>query len=168
MQCVEVLGRVSPDPIRALRDDNVVAWDFARHVPTENDPDRVWIERSFLLLDLGIQLKKPHWWLDNEPRTWYIDLVQIEESGTLIAVRDLYLDLIVPTDGRPYRMLDLNDFADALESGALGLNDAIDGLRRWQNFLDTFLHVRGQTTTDPIWKDFPPARIRELASLDTI
>lgn len=166
MQRVDVLCRASPDPIPAIRDGDIVVWDFERQVATETDPDRVWTERSFLLLDRGIQLKKPHWWLDQDPGTWYVDLVKIEESGTLITVRDLYIDAIVPTDGRPYRMLDVHEFGDALESGALGLNDAIDGLRRWQNFLDTFLQIRGWMTTETFWKDFPPACIRELASLN--
>jgi hypothetical protein len=59
-------------------------------------------------------------------------------------------------------MIDIDEFGDALASGALSLADAIDGLRRWQLFLDTYLHVRGQLTREPFWQDFPPVCIQEL------
>jgi hypothetical protein len=157
-----VLSRLSPEPMAAVRDGNVIAWDVVRLVPTADAPERTWVERSYLLLDVGIQLKMPHWWHESDPGTWYIDLVQIEDEGDLIRERDLYLDVIVPTDGRPYRMIDIDEFGDALASGALSLTAAMDGLRRWQLFLDTYLHVRGQLTCEPFWRDFPPACLREV------
>jgi hypothetical protein len=86
---VMVLSRLSPEPIPAVRAGNVIAWDFVRSVPTPDEPARTWIERSFLLLDVGIQLKLPHWWHESDPGTWYIDLVRIEDEGDLFRVRDL-------------------------------------------------------------------------------
>jgi hypothetical protein len=66
-------------------------------------------------------------------------------------------------DGRHQRMLDLDEFADAIEAGDLPLGVAIDGLRRWQRFLDTYVHH----DRDPraAWTNFPPAQISELAAL---
>jgi len=159
---VRVLSRISPEPVNASRWGNVVMWDFPRLKPTVDDPERIWTERSYLLLDVGVQLKLPHFWLDEHPGVWYVDLVKIEDEGNLIRVRDLYLDAIVPTDGRPYRMIDAEEYADAMEAGELSVPDAIDGLRRWQRFLETYLHIRGQASPDPMWRDFPPACIHEM------
>jgi hypothetical protein len=80
-----------------------------------------------------------------------------------VIVRDLYIDVLVPTDGRHQRLLDLDEFADAVEAGQLDAGVAADGLRRWQRFLDRHLH----SARDPQdgWTDFPPRRLRELAAL---
>ena len=56
-------------------------------------------------------------------------------------------------------MLDLDEFADALRDGALSL----DGLGRWQRFLDRHLHNQRFPVTG--WTDFPPAAIATLAAL---
>ncbi len=42
---------------------------------------------------------------------------------------------------------------------------AIDGLRRWQRFLDRHLHADRYPQAD--WTDFPPARIQEFTDLPT-
>lgn len=76
---------------------------------------------------------------------------------------DQYIDVIVPTDGRPYRMLDLDEFADAVRDGALSLVEALDGLGRWQRFLDRHLHSQRFPATG--WTDFPPATIAPLVAL---
>lgn len=80
-----------------------------------------------------------------------------------IVVRDLYIDVMVPTDGRHQRLLDLDEYADAIEAGQLDVATAIDGLRRWQRFLDRHLHA----DRDPAarWTDFPPHRLETLAAL---
>jgi hypothetical protein len=160
--------RQSPMPVPAVRIGDVVAWDLRRPVPTPDDPARTWRERTFLLLDVGVQLKLPHWWREDEPETWYVDLVKVDREGECLVVRDLYLDLIVPTDGRPYRMLDLHEFGDALASGELSVDHAVDGLHRWQAFLDRHVHRRGQRDLVPVWRDFPPARIQPLIDVDRL
>jgi hypothetical protein len=60
-------------------------------------------------------------------------------------------------------MLDLDEYADAMEQGIVSMEVAVDGLRRWQRFLDNHLH-RGR---DPRagWTDFPPKAINPLAAL---
>lgn len=78
-------------------------------------------------------------------------------------VRDLFVDVIVPTDGRPYRMLDLEEFADALADGWIGQDQVISGLRRWQAFLDRHLHTPRYPSAT--WTDFPPAAFAPLAEL---
>jgi predicted RNA-binding protein associated with RNAse of E/G family len=77
--------------------------------------------------------------------------------------RDLWIDVMVPTDGRHYRMLDLDEFADAVDQRLLPLEVALDGLRRWQRFLDEFLHHERDPRAS--WTDFPPAVFDDLAAL---
>jgi hypothetical protein len=60
-------------------------------------------------------------------------------------------------------MLDLDDYADAMADGTLPWEQAIDGLRRWQKFLDRHLHTSRWPSED--WTDFPPTSIRHLAEL---
>ncbi len=83
----------------------------------------------------------------------------------LYRVVDLDIDVFVPTDGRPYRMLDLDELADAIEDGEFTLVEAMDGLRRWQRFLDTHLHRFGPGDVQSGWRDFPPAAIASMAKL---
>jgi hypothetical protein len=42
----------------------------------------------------------------------------------------LDLDVMVPIDGRHYRILDLDEFADAIDDGTLSVEQAADALRR--------------------------------------
>lgn len=166
MERVEVEWRQRPTPIPALRDGIAIAWDFEHPehhvVPNEG---RTLRERNYLLVDVGVKLVNPCWWGESERGTWYVDLVQVEQIGNLYKVRDLYLDLIVPIDGRPYRMLDLDEFGDAIERGAIDLATAVDGLRRWHIFLDKYIHMAGKIDTQVGWSNFPPNKIGHLAGL---
>jgi len=97
------------------------------------------------------------------PDTWYVDLVTVEQDGNRYTFRDLYIDVVVPMDGRHYRMLDLDEFADAIDAGSLSISQATDALRRWQWFLHRHLHTeRAPVAT---WTDFPPAAILPLLEL---
>ena len=162
-------------PLPAVRTGDTLAYEFRlpdRFVPW---PGRTLLERVFVLLDLGVSMSVPCWRHmvradggpvapgNNQPTTWYVDLVHITTERNSIVVRDLYIDVMVPVDGRHQRLLDLDEFADAVENGQLDLPTAIDGLRRWQHFLDRHLHA----DRDPSdrWTDFPPERLRELAAL---
>jgi predicted RNA-binding protein associated with RNAse of E/G family len=96
---------------------------------------------------------------------WYVDLVTVERNGNKFTFRDLSIDVMVPLDSRHYRLLDLDEFADALDSGVLSAKDAADALRRWQRFLDRHLHAdRAPSNT---WTDFPPWSIRPLIDLQS-
>jgi hypothetical protein len=121
------------------------------------------IERTFVLLDVGVSFDNPFWWSGAEADTWYVDLVSVEQQANRYTFRDLYIDVIVPTDGRHYRQLDLDEFADAIASGHLSLETAVDGLRRWQRFLNRYLHADRWPTAG--WTDFPPQLIRTLQEI---
>jgi Protein of unknown function (DUF402) len=157
-------------PLPGVRLDDTLAYEFelsARFVPWLG---RTRLERVFVLLDLGVSLSLPAWrstrGVDRDksgPDTWYVDLVHVTTGPGSIVVRDLYIDVLVPVDGRHQRLLDLDEFADAIEAGQLDAGTAVDGLRRWQRFLDRHLHA----ARDPAgqWTDFPPQRLRALAAL---
>lgn len=155
-------------PLPGVRDGDTIAYEFQlpdRFVPW---PGGSLLERVFVLLDLGVSMSVPVWQRVDEtdrsaagPDTWYVDLVQVTTEP--FVVRDLYADVVVPVDGRHQRLLDLEEFADAIESGALSVADAVDGLRRWQRFLDLHLHADREPQAG--WTDFPPRRIAALAAL---
>jgi hypothetical protein len=157
-------------PLPGIRLDDTLAYEFelpARFVPW---PGGTLLERVFVLLDLGVSMSIPSWRSrrgvnrdEIGPDTWYVDLVHVTPGQDSIIIRDLYIDVLVPTDGRHQRVLDLDEFADAIEAGQLDVGLAIDGLRRWQRFLDRHLHSARQPHHQ--WTDFPPQRLRDLAAL---
>lgn len=157
-------------PLPGVRAGDVLAYEFelpARFIPW---PGRTLLERVFVLLDLGVSMSAPPWrsnGLVNRDQTgpdaWYVDLVHVTARPGSIIVRDLYIDVLVPTDGRHQRMLDLDEFADAIAEGHLETGIAIDGLRRWQRFLDRHLHAERAPRHG--WTDFPPQVLHELAAI---
>jgi hypothetical protein len=163
-------------PLPGLQDGTVLAyeWELPKHfVPW---PGRTQIERTYVLLDLGISMCNPLWReahmadgrivagvgaAHDEPHTWYIDLSTVTAVEGGYIVRDLFIDVIVPLDGRHYRTLDLDEFADAIDADELDIPTAVDGLRRRQRFLDSHLHAHREATLG--WTDFPPAVLGPMA-----
>lgn len=165
-------------PLPGLREGDVVAYEFAlpeRFVPW---PDRTNVDRTFVLLDLGVSFAQPCWQYvleadgtrtpsldseDTDDRSWYVDLVEVSGGPEHYTVTDLYVDVIVSCDGRGHRMLDLEELADALAQGAITQAQVVDGLRRWQAFLDRHLYAGRDPSRE--WRDFPPAAIQALAEV---
>ena len=165
-------------PLPGVRTGDALAYEFALPDRFEPRQGRTRLERVFVLMDTGVGLTLPCWRTATTPdgdlipgvdaaldegTTWYIDLLHVTEYGREITVRDLYLDVMVPTDGRHQRMLDLDEFADAIDEGHLPIDVATGALRRWQRFLDQHLHRDRDPTAR--WPDFPPKAIEELAAL---
>src|SRR6266540_2128263 len=162
-------------PLPGFRHGDVVAYEFQLPERFEPWPGRSRVERTFVLLDVGVSFANPCWMrctnadgsvTEADPLGadgWYVDLVTVEVHGHRYTFRDLYIDLMVPTDGRHARMLDLDEYADALANGTLSADEAIDGLRRWQLFLDRYIHANRWPLVG--WSNFPPASIRELRDL---
>jgi Protein of unknown function (DUF402) len=164
-------------PLPAIRDGHAIAYEYALPQSFEPRPGRNRLQRTFLLTDVGVALAQPCWRRattdagdivpgvdpDQDEPAWYVDLMHVTDRGDEIIARDLYIDVMVPADGRHQRLLDLDEFADAIEYGTLRTDAAIDGLRRWQRFLDTYVH----RDRDPrgAWSDFPPRAIARLAAL---
>lgn len=161
-------------PLPGVRIGNVVSYEFELHSAFTPWPGRTRLDRVYVLLDLDIQMCNPCWQTMTmrdgrevsglaTADSWYVDLVKLEEADDGIIVRDLYIDLIVTEPGFPYKTLDIDEFADAIEAGHIDVPDAIDGLRRWQQFLDT--HISADPNPTAEWTDFPPRAIAALAAL---
>ena len=162
-------------PLPGARHAGVVAYEFELPDSFEPWPGRTLLERTFVLLDLGVSFANPCWVRDAKPDgavvdrraegndTWYVDLVTVEHHEARYIFRDLFIDLMVPMDGRHYRMLDLDEFADAIDNGSLNVERATDALRRWQRFLDRHLHSERAPVEK--WTDFPPRIILPLLEL---
>jgi hypothetical protein len=140
---------------------SVVWTDRKQQPPVDHD------ERLFVLLDLGVQMSNPPRYLGGpQSESWYVDLVILEEDGDRIAIRDHDIDVVISTDGRGYRMLDLEEYAEAFENGECTLPELLDGLKRWQAFLDRHLHD-GPHPVQP-WPDFPPKSLEPFAALTSL
>ncbi|MDQ2583460.1 hypothetical protein CKY47_05580 [Saccharothrix yanglingensis] len=157
-------------PLPGVRLGDTLAYEFRLPDSFEPWPGGTLLERVFVLLDLGVSMSVPAWrshrGTDRDrsgPTTWYVDLVHVSTAGDSITVRDLYADVLVPTDGRHQRLLDLDEFAGAIEAGQLDVATAVDGLRRWQRFLD--LHLHADRDPPGTWTDFPPRRLHALAAV---
>jgi hypothetical protein len=63
------------------------------------------------------------------------------------------IDVIVPTDGRHHRMLDLDEYADAMADGTLSLEDAStacgDGNDSW---IAIFMPTAGRNLSGSIFR----------------
>ncbi|WP_435209205.1 hypothetical protein [Micromonospora sp. bgisy143] len=78
----------------------------------------------------------------------------------MVTVDDLWIDVIVRPNDPPYRVLDLDEFATAVQDGALSVSEATEGLVRTQRFLDRLLNRRHDPQRS--WPDFPPASLTDL------
>lgn len=150
-------------PLPGFRQDNILCYEFElpeRFIPAEGKTS---VERIFVILDLGISFSNPIWFQGQEIDTWYTDLIHIEQQDNNYICLDLFIDALIPTDGRPYRQLDLEEFAVAVDTQQLTWKIASDGLQRWQAFLDRYLHQERFPTVQ--WSNFPPEAIKDLQAL---
>lgn len=164
MKQVSVTWRNREVVWEGLRDGNVIAW--LETASTLKTAEGYCAQRHFLLLDPGIKMAIPNIWVERGDPVWYVDLVSWAQTDDRYDLTDMDIDLFVPTDGRPYRTVDFDEFADAIEAGEFTLAQATDAMRRWQTFLDTYVHQFGPGDVNPGWKDFPPLQIARLQNLE--
>jgi hypothetical protein len=153
-----VVWRRDGEVLPALREDDVLAWDYLA-------PDTGTIGRSYVLLDFGVKLTIPPIWIQRGDPAWAVDITIVTQENDLYRLIDFDIDAFVPTDGRPYHVVDLDEFAGEVGDGEFTVAEAIDGLRRWQQFLDTHLHQFEPHDVESGWRDFPPAAIGPMAEL---
>jgi hypothetical protein len=165
-------------PLPGRLHENELVYEWALPAAFRPWPGRTQLERAYGLLDLGVSLADPLWSevtfpdgrvaagvgsADGDDHAWYVDLVHVDQTEDGYYVRDLFADVIVPSDGRHARLLDLDELADAVDDGLVPIGIATDGLRRWQRFFDEHLHADREAGHS--WTDFPPARIKRLQEL---
>jgi len=100
---------------------------------------------------------EPFGWRDE----WYVDIVDIEvhrtEADLTYRVIDHYLDIVIEGMGPTYRMLDLDQLAEAMRAGHIDVAAAGRAMVHAQQFVERYLH-RGAP--------FPPPQIRPFFSAD--
>ncbi|WP_133977311.1 DUF402 domain-containing protein [Kribbella voronezhensis] len=144
--------------------DNVVAYDVPI-LPQWQAPGRPTVDRCFVLVDEGVQVMRPNTFTGALEGGWYVDLVEVEETEpNQLVVHDLKVDILVPPGSFRYEMLDLDEFADAIEDGSIDAATALRVLRSTQRFVDTHLRNLDQAVLGS-WPDFPPASVLKLAEL---
>jgi len=162
-------------PLPGRRLGDVIAYESQAPATFTPWPGRSRVERRYALLDLGVAFGVPCWshWARpdgttaaipvEQKDTWYVDLVTVSrDQRDEYVIRDLFVDVMIGDDTLP-RMLDLDEIADACAAGWISTAQLIDGLRRWQRFLDRHIHVARFPQSG--LSDFPPAAIRPLAEL---
>src|SRR4051794_140656 len=113
---------------------DVVAYD-ARLLPAYQMAGRPTIDRSYLLLDQGIQLTRPVAFVEPVEGGWYVDVVEVDESQDGFVVHDLYVDFLVPPGAHRYHVLDLDELAGALSDGQITAAQCATALSRTQDFI---------------------------------
>lgn len=146
-----------------VRSGRVAAYDFPAPDKLEVYPGAPRQQRAYLLLDESVQLQQPAWFVDH-PGWWYVDLVDITETDRTIQVTDQKIDIIIGPPGYPYRMLDLDEFGQAIMTGRLSPSDGARMLAATQAFLDRHLHRRHDLAL--AWPDFPPAALAVVRNVE--
>ncbi|MEU8226343.1 DUF402 domain-containing protein [Kribbella sp. NPDC048915] len=136
----------------------VVGYDV-RILPQYQVAGRPTVDRSYLLLDEGVQVTKPVVFTGALEGWWYVDLVEIERTGDGLVVHDLYADVMIPPAGDQYRILDLDELGEALRAGQLTAARCADVLVATQRFMDRYLP---RADGKPTESEFPPPEVVEL------
>jgi hypothetical protein len=113
--------------------------------------------RHYILLHESVKLMHEPWdWKDR----WYIDLVSIRWADAhTLELDDLWVDVIVEGSGPTYRIIDLEELADALRQGTAQIERLVTPLHCLQRFLDSHLHGG---------KDFPPAVLQPFQQIPNL
>jgi hypothetical protein len=124
-------------------EDGVIRFDFENHRG----------KRTFFVIphlsvmmcdELGLVPQFPD-------RRWYVHIVDAAETETGVwQVHDREIDIYVQDDLRTYRVVDMDEFAEAVAAGKISPSDACRLLVDTQRFLDHYLHRENE---------FPPKEI---------
>lgn len=117
-------------------------------------------QRVYVLPQEQVQLQQPVAWPAEDRDWWYVDLIEVDEQGDRLLLRDDFVDFIVGPPDRPYRVVDLEEYADALDDGRVSAARVAEGLRAVQAFAEAHLHRKPHS--EPPWPDFPPAALSPL------
>lgn len=147
----------------AIRVGDVLAYEFdvAPKWFFEGTPPSAPVrQRSFVLIEDQIQLCQPVVNRRAHDGWWYVELVRVDDRGDHVLVADDFIDVMVGPPDHPYRILDLDEFADAVAADLVTPERLIEGLGLFQRFLDRHLNRRDDAVRE--WPDFPP---RAMAAL---
>jgi hypothetical protein len=143
-----------------LRFGDALAYDVTV-LPQYRLPAGGSVDRCYVLPNEGVQLTQPVTFGGVLAGGWYVDLVEVDDSGPGVVVRDLYVDILIPPQGRRYEILDLDELAEAADAGVVDAPTVSKVLQNTQRFIDRHLRDPQAQLQDP-WPDFPPAAIAPL------
>ena len=145
--------RLLPYECLLLKDDVIVSADKDKILTrwhTINPKTAFDHGSSCYLLKEGIKISK-FYRSDNTLLYWYCDIVEYkysEEDNSLTAT-DLLADVIIYPDGRT-KVVDLDEFEEALENGSLTLDDVKRALRCLDKLLNIIYEGSFDKLTDEI------------------
>lgn len=150
-------------PYPAVRHANVVAYEFVVE-PRWTRSGKPEIQRSFLLLDEGVDLCQPVGFQESQADWWYVDLARFVIDGSDIRRRDMWIDIIIGPSDQPYSVRDLEEFGDALHAGTLSIDEAVAVLHDCQRFIDRRL-TRHRDPLSASWPAFPPSELEPVLAV---
>ncbi|HET6741418.1 MAG TPA: hypothetical protein VFH76_20885 [Kribbella sp.] len=112
----------------------------------------------------GVQLTKPVVFEGAVEGWWYVDLVEVDETGDGLVVRDLYVDFLIPPALDRYQILDLDELADGLSAGKITAAQCADVLTKTQEFVHRYLRRPEEGPNGPS-AAFPPPEVVALERL---
>ena len=127
--------RFIPDENIELKDDMILALEPNLIITSWNvlKPRRV----SAYFIDKGIKVSKV---FDNAGQMvyWYCDIIEThyDEKENIYTFNDLLIDVIVYPDGQ-VEVLDMDEFADAMEQGILSVGTIAHAMRATDDLLHT-------------------------------
>ncbi|WP_214367141.1 DUF402 domain-containing protein [Pseudonocardia sp. H11422] len=157
IQTFDVAARINTDNKgfeRAVDEFRVEPFGLYMSRPMIKRPTAHWIE-SWLLPDLGICVTD-WWWNPGHERDqdYYLDIAVIERGAERWRMTDLYLDIVV-CSGRHSRVIDVDEFVEAVAAGLLEpevaeyamhrTHETVTALAEHGHDLDAWLATQGIT-----------------------
>jgi len=130
-------------PLPGVRLEDVVAYEFELPDSFEPWPGRSRLERTFVMLDVGVSFANPCWsryhrpdgqvieW--DVPGTWYVDLVSVQQAGSRYTFLDLYIDRYPHVDQFPQGHW--SDFPPSVIKPLLDMDQPFGESVRWHEGL---------------------------------
>jgi len=116
-------------------------------------------QRCFVWLSWSVMLRHHYgfgepWYEPDLP--WRIDVVSAEHVGDTLVIRDMFVDVSASEDGTRYKMMDLDELAEAVARGKISQEDSLTAVRVLQDWLDMLHGFR-------VARDFPPRSLPSSA-----
>ncbi len=81
---------------------------------------------------------------------WYCDIIKAHINGNEYEFEDLLLDVIVMPDGHSYKVMDADEFAQAIEEKMISVETACEALRSFNDLVTAIEEKRFFTLTKKV------------------
>ena len=139
------LIHLKDDIILSQEDDLIITKWFTLHPRSD-------IARgiSAIYMEKGFKISKIYN-RDNHLVYWYCDIIQVKKNTqkNTVVIEDLLIDVILYNDGT-YRVVDLDELADALEQKLISVDETVYALRTLDHLLRIISDGQFQSLQEPI------------------